>query len=395
MPDTNERDEEDLDEYVSVGLNKYDKVEPVITVPEEKGDKIYRQDRDFLQDLEERVVNRMPRYKEKSPSARHAGLRPMMISLMSLIHRASRLAAKRHKVFYGLTLYECQKAMKICNVSNHTVKQNLQKLVDLGLVEKKIVKLDGESQERVFYSLKETADSYPCQDGAYVIVNSKGIGSKGLFVLNCPSYPHCSLRKKDCRIEVHLRRLAQVLPAHLKDISGGRVQIGDLLEDVSGPLPSDQRPKRGAPSEARKLDRREEGGDGALEEIVESPSPVPWTDLDQDQRDEINEEVIRLRTGDSPLTYRDVLNRLRETHNVELKRYNIYEAMKEVEEPDGEEGRFLKYSSLGEEDRREVDDLLVELRSQDPPKTYGECARIARERLGVEVSRYNIYSATK
>jgi hypothetical protein len=199
----------------------------VVNLTRNDEDEIYRQGKDFIRDLEDKVFSKRALYKQKAPSARHSGLRPLMVSILSLIHKASRIAKQKHKDFYGLTLYECQKAMKMCNVSNHTVRDNLRKLVKLDLVEKKFVHIDGKNRRDTFFDLKLSDKAVPCKDGAYIIFNEE-YGSKGLFILNCPEYPYCSLRRKDCRIAHHLKTLANMLPNYIKSMEGEEMEIPDI-----------------------------------------------------------------------------------------------------------------------------------------------------------------------
>jgi transcription initiation factor TFIID TATA-box-binding protein len=56
----------------------------------------------------------------------------------------------------------------------------------------------------------------------------------------------------------------------------------------------------------------------------------------------------------------------------------------------------IKYSKSDDEDvRRKAAKAVIELRSEDPPKTYKECARIVLDELAIKLTRNNIYNIIK
>jgi transcription initiation factor TFIID TATA-box-binding protein len=54
--------------------------------------------------------------------------------------------------------------------------------------------------------------------------------------------------------------------------------------------------------------------------------------------------------------------------------------------------RVVRYSGADEDIRRQAAEAVLELRSEDPPKTYKQCARIVRDEEGIELTRNNIYN---
>jgi len=202
-------------------------------------DNIYRIDKTFYEGKKQQIRGQEIEYRKRPPSARHSGLRPLMVALLSLIHKASQIAIHRDMEFFGLTLYECQNALSECGVSNDTVRDNLRKLTKLKLLKKKHHKPDKKKFRYTFYNINK--ETFPCRDGVWIImdVDDESGGdtlmmdpASTFFVINCNDYPFCSLDPEHCKMESNLRRLRGVLDQHLHGLENRITQFNkkDIAE---------------------------------------------------------------------------------------------------------------------------------------------------------------------
>jgi len=204
---------------------------------------IFRTDKTFMESKKQLIRGQRVQYRERAPSARHSGLRPLMIAILSLIHKASQIARSKGMKFYGLTLYECQNALQECGVSNDTVRDNLRKLVKLKLLKKVHHTPKNRKFRYTFYDLNK--DTFPCRDGAWIIMDVDGLDVEDemakkmvfntFYVVNCPDYPYCSLDPSKCRMVSHLRKLRNVIDQHLNGLEERikKFKIDDIDEIYS------------------------------------------------------------------------------------------------------------------------------------------------------------------
>lgn len=366
-------------DFTSLQNKKKEKESEIIEISDNEETDMYRQSEEEIDDLKNNIMEKKILYKEKAPSARHMGLKPLRIALLTLIFKSSRVAKKIHRDFYGLTLYECQKAMRMCNVSNHTIRDNLIKLVKMGLLKKNHMKIEGRPSKYTFYDLDESP--LPCQDGAYLIWN-RVVGKSGFYVISCPSYPHCSLRKEDCKILHHLRGLLNILPTYIKSKEG---KINEaFIESPSevDPLPSDEsKPESKVRDDARLY--------GDLE--------------DQDQLT-IDDLVKRLRADAPPKSFKECKQYILKKYNVEIKHQDIYHLMDEsAPEPSDEETEeesdetaekitkeWLEWDDLDDGEKKKVGDRVRDITGGYRPKSYKECVQMIEDEFRVKINYFNV-----
>jgi len=355
--------------------------ETIVKIPEEEVKNIYRQPKQVVRDLKRNIMEKDILYKEKSPSARHTGLKPLRIAILTLINESSKIAEKSRLMFMGLTLYEIQKAMKPCNVSNHTIKDNLRKLVDLGLIQKKNAVISGNTNKTVFYDVK--LNSFPCKDGAYILWD-KDFRSRGLYVISCPKYPFCSLKKEDCRILDHLIKLARVLPKHIQN-------YGVEIEDVDIEFP--------AQIDAEKNDKEQ-----SITMLSKQRPKKYYRESEAEEKESITNRIVELRKDEeNPKSFKECIEIILHEFEIGIETGDIYTILKnipssqkkninasEVIQKQQKSFELKSFRELDKERKKEVEDKVVEILSGDFPKSWSECADIVRDELKVKINEYNI-----
>lgn len=177
----------------------------------DKDANVYNFSTDDISNLTQRVFLRNDvRYRNKSPSNRHRGLTPMMIAILMLIHKASRIAEKRGMEFVGLTLYDCQKAFVFCGISNDTVRDNIKRLVRMGFLRQVIIVKKGKKSLKMAFYIIDTY-KFPCKDGLWLIGETGMNSGTGFFPQHCRFYPFCTGSPIDCKIVEHFTTLRNVL----------------------------------------------------------------------------------------------------------------------------------------------------------------------------------------
>lgn len=349
----------------------------MIEVPPDRLDSVYRQTREFVDDLEEKTLSKKIRYKEIPPSARHRGLTPLMVSLLSIIHKAYRIAGKLQKDFYGLTLYECQKAVKSCNISNHTVRDNLKKLVRLRLLQKNVVV--SKSTKHTCYNLQEPEE---CINGAWVIWNKDSYSPEEVyFVLNCPSYPHCSMEKRDCMMVHHLNKLQRILPSYIDTVNNNG-------KSVKPTFPSRLHVSKSVPIEEK------------LNKVIEVPDEIKsaktFRETDAKLKKTVRKRILELRQADPPIKYLDCIIIIKKEFNVDINRHDVYIASStynSVYIEQTEPQIVNRYCDINEKKKLTINKKVLELRKNKI--TYDECIEQIKKNYNVILTRHDVYSASK
>jgi hypothetical protein len=188
-------------------------------------------------------------YRTEPPSNRHRGLTPMMISILSIIYKTSRIAEKRGKKFIGLTMHACQKSFNACGISNDTIRDNIRKLwTQMRFVKRTILASSTgkvNKDDVAYYNIND--ERFPCKDGTF-FMGEEGFGSGNrLWAFHCPEYPFCSGMAKDCIIDNDLKSLRDMLTDsffakltdRIKNWSRSQEEISEMSQNLPDLLRKD------------------------------------------------------------------------------------------------------------------------------------------------------------
>lgn len=297
----------------------------------EEGVSYFTLDDKFCNAHNKQLEYKVPVYKQKSPSQRHSGIRPIALSILHIIARADRIANKMGIAFIGLSLYDLQKTLGCGNVSNHTVRDNLRKLVKMGLVEKIYIK---KGNVTAHYTIGKWVD--PCFSGIFVRYNRK---NNTLFSFQCPRYPFCTLKQDDCQVLYYLERMRTDINDAVMDLQVQGMEIKrDFLENILDAFGksdwkfckfTDEKVMKDKftdiidfSSSAKKI------SNVAQEEKKEDVRP--WKDLDADEKIEIKKKIKSLRTTVPQKTYKEIKSKIRKEDGVSITDWLIRDANAEI-----------------------------------------------------------------
>jgi hypothetical protein len=185
-------------------------VDEFIDEDEIKNKNIYKFKKDDVKKQHDRVkLDENIISKIESPSSRHRGLPPIMTAILSMIHRASRIAEKRGEEFIGLTLFECQTIFNPCNISPDTIRENMRKLwKNLNMLKQTKVRKT-EKTVLIYYNINR--NKFPCKDGTFLLSDDEGIAGSFMFPVGCQYYPFCACNPTNCNIVDQLSKLRDLL----------------------------------------------------------------------------------------------------------------------------------------------------------------------------------------
>lgn len=149
-------------------------------------------------------------YKNNFPSQRHNGFTRVRLLIMDTIYRISKLSKEMDIPYKGVARNKILGLFTDCNISHHTVRDNIDKLVKLGYLKK------FDDDNRIYYDLSDK--HFLCRDGVYIIYDRE-MKIPNLFALTCPRYPFCTLKEEDCGIGYYVddfKKLAEIFIDHTK-----------------------------------------------------------------------------------------------------------------------------------------------------------------------------------
>lgn len=180
----------------------------MIDIPKKEAKNVFKINQDIIYEM----IGNECRHRSRRQ------LRDVQIYILDLIYKCDLRCRKNNDVNYiGLNLYSMQSFLKKAGISPDAVRENLSRLLAMGLVVKEKVKFGNEKYTRAYYKINKNA--FPCRYGKWIFLPTVSISH--IYLIPCSKYPFCSCFEDGafdptkCEMPKQLNTLLKELPEYL------------------------------------------------------------------------------------------------------------------------------------------------------------------------------------